>query len=180
MIFNGTPLLGAYVIEMSKIIDKRGYFARAWCQTELSQHGLKATIVQSNVGFSLRKGTLRGLHFQTDPYAEVKIVRCTRGAMFDVIVDLRCGSPTYRHWIGVELTEDNGKMLYVPEGFAQGYITLRDNTEMNYHTSNYYNEAAASGVRFSDPALQIDWPITPAVVSAQDLKWPLLDTRNGR
>jgi dTDP-4-dehydrorhamnose 3,5-epimerase len=177
VIFTETALSGAYIIEMKKIHDQRGYFARAWCDAEFKQHGLKTGIVQSNVGFSIKSGTLRGLHFQQAPHAEVKVVRCTRGAMFDVIVDLRRQSPSYKRWIGVELTEDNGKIVYVPEGFAQGYVTLRDKTEMNYHTTNYYNESAASGVRYDDPAFGIEWPVTPAVISAQDTNWPLLDER---
>jgi len=175
LIFTETALPGAYVIEPERINDNRGYFARVWCKRELQEHGLKSDMVQSNVGFSYQKGTLRGLHFQREPHAEVKVVRCTRGAIFDVIVDLRPGSSTRHHWFGVELSEENGRMLYVPEGFAQGYITLADKTEMNYHTSALYDAMAASGVRYSDSAIGIRWPFSPTVVSEQDRNWPLIE-----
>lgn len=172
MLFHETPLPGCYVIEPERMQDHRGFFTRVWCQKELEQRGLKAEVRQSNVGFSHRKGTLRGLHYQKSPRAEVKIVRCTRGAMFDVVVDLRPHSQTHKQWFGVELTEDNGKMIYVPEGFAQGYITLADDTEMNYHTSQFFDREAASGVRYDDPAFSIKWPIDISVISEQDTKWP--------
>lgn len=175
MIFKETTLPGAYVIEPEKIGDERGYFARIWCKRELQQHGLKGDLAQSNIGFSHRKGTLRGLHFQKSPYAEVKIVRCTRGSIFDVIVDLRPDSRTYKGWFGVELSDENSRMIYVPEGFAQGYMTLTDNTEMNYHTSEFYNAAAASGVRYNDIAIGIRWPLPPSVISQQDRNWPLIE-----
>lgn len=172
MLFSETPLSGCYVIEPERMQDHRGFFARAWCQKELEQRGLKAEVLQSNVGLSHRKGTLRGLHYQQAPHAEVKIVRCTRGAMFDVVVDLRPASPMHKQWFSVELTEDNGKMIYVSEGFAQGYMTLADNTEMNYHTSRLFNRESASGVRYDDPAFGIKWPIEASVISEQDAKWP--------
>ena len=172
MLFTATPLAGCYVIEPERMQDHRGYFARIWCQKELEQRGLKAEVLQSNVGFSQRKGTLRGLHYQQAPHAEVKIVRCTRGAMFDVVVDLRPQSPTHMQWFGVELTDDNEKMIYVPEGFAQGYMTLVDNTEMNYHTSKFFDRESASGVRYDDSAFGIKWPIEVSVISEQDAKWP--------
>ena len=172
MLFHETPLQGCYVIEPEPIRDHRGYFARVWCREELGQHGLTAEVMQSNIGFSVRKGTLRGLHFQTGSHAEVKIVRCTRGAMYDVVVDLRRGSPTYKRWFGVELTAENEKMIYVPEGFAQGYLTLTDNTEMNYHTSKLFHRESATGVRFDDPQFGIEWPIEIAVMSQQDRQWP--------
>jgi dTDP-4-dehydrorhamnose 3,5-epimerase len=174
VIFKETTLPGAYVIEPERINDQRGFFARVWCKNELQQHGLRTEVSQSNVGFSYRKGTLRGLHFQKFPHAESKIVRCTRGAIFDVIVDLRPESPTYMRWLGIELSDENHKMIYVPEGMAQGYITLFDNTEMNYHTSKFFNAESASGVRFDDPALAIKWPIAATVVSEQDRNWPLI------
>ncbi|MFY9727289.1 MAG: dTDP-4-dehydrorhamnose 3,5-epimerase [Bryobacteraceae bacterium] len=175
MIFQETALAGAYVIEPERIMDNRGFFARVWCKQEFSRQGLRSEVLQSNIGFSYRKGTLRGLHFQKPPYAEAKLVRCTRGAMFDVIVDLRAKSTTYRCWFGVELTDQNCKMIYVPQGFAQGYITLMDDTEMNYHTSEGFNPAAAFGVRFDDPAFGIQWPGVVTVISEQDRNWPLLD-----
>ena len=151
MIFQETTLPGACVIEPERIYDHRGFFARIWCQNELRQLGLKTELAQANIGFSSRKGTLRGLHFQEFPHAEVKIVRCTKGAIFDVIVDLRPESPSYQCWFGVELSEKNFKMIYVPEGFAQGYITLTNNTEIYYHTTEFYNPESASGVRYDDP-----------------------------
>ena len=172
MLFQASPLSGCYVIEPERIQDHRGFFTRVWCQKELEQHGLKAEVLQSNVGFSHRKGTLRGLHYQRASHAEVKIVRCTRGAMFDVVVDLRPVSPTHMQWFGVELTEENGKMIYVPEGFAQGYLTLADNTEMNYHTSKIFHRESATGVRYDDPEFGIKWPLEIAVISDQDAKWP--------
>jgi len=177
LIFKETTLPGAYILEPEKINDQRGYFTRLWCKRELQHHGLKSNLAQSNAGFSHRKGTLRGLHFQKAPHAEVKIVRCARGAMFDVIVDLRPESPTYKRWFGVELNEDNGRMLYVPEGFAQGYITLMDNTEMNYHTSEFYSSEAASGVRYDDPEFGIQWPLAATIISEQDRNWPLMEQR---
>lgn len=174
MIFKETTLPGAYVIESEKINDHRGCFARLWCKKEFQQHGLKSDLAQSNAGFNHRRGTLRGLHFQKAPHAEVKVVRCTRGAMFDVIVDLRPESSTYKHWFGAELNDENGKMIYVPEGFAQGYITLLDNTEMTYHTSEFYTAEAASGVRYDDPEFGIQWPLAATIISEQDRNWPLI------
>ena len=174
LIFKETTLPGAYIIDLERFNDDRGYFARAWCKNELLQHGLKAEVAQSNVGFSRRKGTLRGLHFQRAPHAEAKIVRCTRGAIFDVITDLRPDSPSYKRWYAVELSEENGRMIYVPEGFAQGYMTLMDDTEINYHTSEFFSPEAAFGVRYDDPALAIQWPLAATVVSEQDRNWPLL------
>lgn len=177
MIFHPTPLAGAYVIEPERKSDHRGFFARVWCRNELRAHGLKTELVQSNIGFSHRKGTLRGLHFQVAPHPEVKIVRCTRGAMYDVIVDLRPQSPTCRQWFGIELTEDNGKMLYVPEGFAQGYLTLQDSTEMNYHATEFFDPKSAMGFRYNDPAFGITWPMDATVISEQDKNWPDYSTR---
>src|SRR5215469_2161379 len=174
MIFEETPLRGAYVIEPERINDHRGFFARVWCKKELERRGLNSELSQSNIGFSHVKGTLRGLHFQKPPHAESKIVRCTRGSIFDVIVDLRPESPTYKRWFGIELSDENGKMLYVAEGMAQGYMTLQDNTEINYHTTEFFNAEAASGVRFDDPVLGIRWPMSATAVSEQDRSWPLL------
>jgi dTDP-4-dehydrorhamnose 3,5-epimerase len=177
MLFKEATLPGVYVVEPERINDQRGFFARIWCKSELQRHGLKSELAQSNVGFSYRKGTLRGLHFQRHPYAEVKIVRCTRGAIFDVVADVRPGSPSYKRWFGVELSDENGRMIYVPEGFAQGYITLKDNTEMMYHTSKLYQAEAACGVRYNDPAFNIQWPLVATVISEQDRNWPLVEER---
>ena len=178
MVFQETTLPGAYVIEPKRINDHRGFFARIWCKNELQQQGLKAELVQSNVGFSYHKGTLRGLHFQKSPHAEVKIVRCTKGAVYDVIVDLRPESSSYKSWFGVELSEENCRMIYVPEGFAQGYVTLADNTEIYYHTSEFYNPGSAFGVRYNDPEFGIMWPIDIAVISQQDKEWPDYSSRS--
>lgn len=178
MIFRETRLPGAYLIEPERITDHRGFFARIWCQDELRQRGLTSRLAQSNLGFSHRKGTLRGLHFQKPPNAEVKIVRCTKGSVFDVIIDLRPESPTYKHWLGAELSDENHVMLYVPEGCAQGYITLADNTEIYYHTSEFYHPESATGVRFDDPEFGIVWPIEVSVISQQDREWPEYSNSN--
>jgi dTDP-4-dehydrorhamnose 3,5-epimerase len=170
--FTETKLKGAFLIGLSKIEDERGFFARGWCREEFARHGLNPDVVQLNVGFSHKKGTLRGLHYQNPPQQEAKFVRCTRGAIFDVIVDLRPDSPTHRQWFGAELTPENGLMLYSPEGFAQGYQTLTDDTEMCYLTSGYYLPAAARGVRYNDPAFQISWPLPVAAISDADKNWP--------
>jgi dTDP-4-dehydrorhamnose 3,5-epimerase len=177
MIFKETILAGAFIIEPERHDDHRGFFARIWCKNELQQHGLKDNLAQANVGFSYRKGTLRGLHYQKVPHAEVKIVRCTRGAIFDVIVDLRPESLSYRQWFGAYLDEENRKMIYVPEGFAQGYITMADNTEMYYLTSEFYHPDSASGIRYDDPQFGIVWPTEVIVISDQDRHWP--DFYNG-
>lgn len=172
MLFTETPVAGAMIIEVRRIGDDRGYFGRLWCEREMAEQGLVSTIKQSNVGFSPRKGTLRGLHYQRAPHEEVKIVRCTRGRVFDVVVDLRPDSPSYMAWHGVELTPENGKMLYVPEGCATGYFTLEDDSEIYYNTSEFYAPDAATGVRWNDPAFGIEWPGEPVVMSDNDVSWP--------
>jgi len=178
MIFTEAPISGVYIIEPEKISDHRGFFARIWCREELRKMGLKDDLAQSNVGFSYQKGTLRGLHFQKAPHAEVKIVRCSKGAIFDVVVDLRPESPGYKNWFGLELNDENHKMIYVPEGCAQGYITLVDNTEMYYHTSEFYHPESATGVRFDDPEFGIEWPVEITDMSRQDREWPDYSGRN--
>jgi dTDP-4-dehydrorhamnose 3,5-epimerase len=172
MEFSETRLKGAYLVSLKKISDSRGYFARGFCQNEFAAHGLNPQMVQLNTASSRLKGTLRGLHFQVDPHAEAKFVRCTRGALYDVIVDLRPGSPTRGQWFGAELTHDNGVMLYLPEGFAHGYQTLVDDTDMYYMTSAFYAAASARGVRYDDPAFRIQWPLPVSVVSEADASWP--------
>ncbi len=172
MEFSETKLEGSYLISLTRISDARGYFARGWCKDEFAKHGLNPNMVQLNTAHSHKQGTLRGLHFQRAPHAEAKFVRCTRGALFDVMVDLRPDSPTHRNWYGAELTPENGRMLYVPEGFAHGYQTLVDDTEMYYMTTATYAAASAGGVRFDDPAFAIDWPLPIAVVSEADRGWP--------
>ena len=172
MIFTPTPLAGAYVIEPRKIEDDRGFFARILCENEFHCHDLKLDLPQTNMARTWRRGTLRGLHFQEPPHAEIKIVRCTRGAVYDVIVDLRPEAPTFKRWFGAELTHDNFKALYVPEGFAHGYLTLVDDSEIYYHTSEFYHPESATGVRYNDPEFDIMWPIEIAVISRQDAEWP--------
>jgi len=172
MIFTEAPIKGAYVIDVKRIEDERGFFGRLWCKKEFDQHGLVSTIAQSNIGVSRWKGTLRGLHYQKAPHEEVKIVRCPRGAIFDVIVDLRPDSSTYKRWFGLELNQENAKMLYVPRGCATGYLTLRDDTEIYYHATEYYHPQSATGVRYDDPAFGIQWPGEVNVISENDKHWP--------
>ncbi len=172
MIFEETKLKGAYILEIKKITDERGFFGRSWCANELSQYNLKTDIKQANVSLSEKKGTLRGMHFQLDPYQETKLIRCTRGAILDVIIDLRKSSPTYLQWIGVELTADNYKMLYVPEDFAHGFITLQDNSEVNYLVTQFYTPGAEAGIRWNDPLINIQWPFQPTVISQKDGSHP--------
>lgn len=173
--FTKTDVAGAAVVEPVLRHDNRGFFARGWCKDEFAGQGLHFVPVQANFGFSARKGTLRGMHYQVEPFLEAKLIYCTRGAIFDVVVDLRPESPSYRMWYGVELRADAHNMLYVPERCGHGYQTLEDDTEMLYLTSQYYTPAAAHGVRFDDPAFGIKWPLTPRAMSEQDLNWPLLN-----
>jgi dTDP-4-dehydrorhamnose 3,5-epimerase len=171
MIFTETELSGAMIIDIEPRRDDRGFFARAWCRQEFESNHLNPNIAQINVAFSHQQGTLRGMHYQCAPFAEVKLVYCTRGAIYDVIIDLRADSPTHKQWIGVELTQDNHRMLYAPEGFAHGYITLTDNAEVCYQTSQFYSREHATGVRYNDPAFAIAWPIQVNVMSGQDQSW---------
>jgi dTDP-4-dehydrorhamnose 3,5-epimerase len=174
MRFTQTGLIGSWVIDPDPREDDRGRFLRAWCVKEFAEHGLNFSPVQANMGFSVRKGTLRGMHFQEVPALEAKLVRCTRGAIFDVALDLRPDSPSYGTWFGAELSAENGRMLYVPEHCAHGYQTLEDRTEMYYMTSQIYTPSAVCGVRFDDPAFRIQWPMAATVVSEQDRNWPLV------
>jgi dTDP-4-dehydrorhamnose 3,5-epimerase len=172
--FSSTALSGVVVIDLEPIEDDRGFFARAWCQEEFSSAGLDAIFVQENVGFSVRAGTLRGLHFQRAPFEEAKLVRCTAGSAWDVVVDLRPASETYSRSVGVELSAERRNMVYVPEGCAHGYLTMTDGAEVRYLTSQPYAPDAATGVRFDDEALGIAWPRVVTVVSEQDRSWPPL------
>jgi dTDP-4-dehydrorhamnose 3,5-epimerase len=174
MHFKETAVTGAWLIDPSPRQDERGRFMRVWCAREFAEHGIRFAPVQANMGFSRRQGTIRGMHFQVAPALEAKLVRCTRGAMFDVALDLRPDSPSYGKWWGEELTAENGRMLFVPERCAHGYQSLEDNTEMHYLTSAFYAPASATGVRFDDPAFSIAWPLAPTVISEQDLGWPLV------
>jgi len=173
MLFTETDLQGAFVIDLEKVDDERGYFARAWCAREFGEHGLSTRIAQGNLSFNKHKATLRGMHYQVEPYAEVKLVRCVRGALLDVIIDLRPDAPTYKQWIGVELSAANGRMLYVPEGFAHGFQTLEDDTEAFYLVSEFYTPDAERGVRWDDPEFGIKWPHTNGLtISDKDASWP--------
>ncbi|NJN15544.1 MAG: dTDP-4-dehydrorhamnose 3,5-epimerase [Oscillochloris sp.] len=171
MIFSETELSGAYTIDIQKFEDDRGFFARTWCAKTFAEHGLKAEIAQANMSYNRLKGTLRGMHFQRPPHAEVKIIRCTRGAIYDVIIDLRPDSATYKRWIGVELTAENYRMLYVPEGFGHGFQTLADDTEVAYNVTAFYTPGAEGGVRYNDPAFGIAWPLPVTVISPKDTAW---------
>jgi dTDP-4-dehydrorhamnose 3,5-epimerase len=168
MIFRETALKGAYIVEPERVEDERGFFARTWCRRELEDHGLNPKLAQCSISFNRRRGTLRGMHFQMEPHAEAKLVRCTSGAIFDVIVDLRAQSQTYKRWAGFELTETNRTMLYIPEGFAHGFLTLADNVEVFYQISVSYSAAHARGVRWNDPAFAIEWPGEVVVISERD------------
>jgi dTDP-4-dehydrorhamnose 3,5-epimerase len=164
MIFRETPLKGAYIVELEPIRDERGFFARSFCIEEFTEHGLNPNLVQCSVSFNERKGTLRGMHYQVPPHEESKLVRCTRGAIFDVVVDLRPDSPTFKGSFGTELTAENHKSLYVPEGFAHGFQTLEDETEVLYKMSVLYRPESAQGVRYDDPAFGIEWPLPHSII----------------
>ncbi len=173
LIYNKTKLEKAYIIELEKIVDGRGYFSRAWCQKEFMEHGLNTKIVQINLSSNKLKGTIRGLHYQEAPYSEVKTVRCFKGSIYHVIIDLRPNSSTYLEWLGVNLTENNKKMLYVPEGCAHGYQSLEDNSVSFYSVSQYYSPESVRGIRWNDPLFDIKWPINNYLkISKQDQQWP--------
>lgn len=174
MKFTETKLAGAFIIDLEPRGDDRGFFARSFCAREFEAHGLKPVIAQANISFNYRKGTVRGLHFQFPPAAETKFVRCSRGAIVDVIVDLRPESPTYLEHVAVELTAENRRGLYVPERFAHGYQVLEDNTETTYQVGEFYTPAAESGLRFDDARLAIAWPLPAGDMSDKDRRWPLL------
>ena len=176
MKFQESPLAGAYTIEMDRLEDERGFFARSYSTEEFAARGLPAAMPQSSVSFNARRGTLRGLHYQAEPHAEDKLVRCTAGAIYDVIVDLRPDSPTVRRWFGVELSAANHRSLFVPKGLAHGFMTLRDDTEVLYMISVPYAPGFERGLRWNDPAIGISWPTVPSVVSARDAAYPLLGT----
>ncbi|MBF0154183.1 MAG: dTDP-4-dehydrorhamnose 3,5-epimerase [Magnetococcales bacterium] len=172
MLFQETALAGAWLIEPEPLHDQRGFFARAFCEKEFRTHGLNDHWVQHNISFNAAKGTLRGLHYQSSPHAEIKVVRCTAGAIYDVIVDLRPASPTYTRWIGVELSAVNRRALYVPAGFAHGFQTLLPETELFYLMSEFFHPECARGVVWNDPALGIDWPVGERILSERDRSYP--------
>jgi dTDP-4-dehydrorhamnose 3,5-epimerase len=170
--FAPTSLAGAFAVELERLEDERGFFARSFCQDEFRKHGLKPLIAQCNVSWNRTRGTLRGLHYQAPPHAEVKLVRCIRGALFDVAVDLRPDSPGFRRWVGVELTPDNGRALYIPRGFGHGFYTLADATEVEYQISAEYHPETARGARFDDPMLGVVWPAAPEMIAERDHAYP--------
>jgi dTDP-4-dehydrorhamnose 3,5-epimerase len=172
MIFTQTPLLGAYSIDVEKHADDRGFFGRSWCINEFNDNGLSTKMAQCNISLNYKKGTLRGMHFQTAPFMEAKLVRCTRGAMYDVIIDMRKESKTFLKWFGAELTSENYRMLYVPERFAHGFQTLEDNTEVFYQIAEVYSPTHARGVRWNDPAFGITWPLPVSTMSERDSTYP--------
>lgn len=173
MIFKETKLRGAYVIELEPLEDGRGFFARSFCQKEFEKHGLNPRIVQCNISFNKKKGTLRGMHYQIAPYQEAKLVHCLKGALYDVIIDLRPDSPTYCQWVAMELHAGSYKMLYIPEGFAHGFQTLEDDTIVFYQMSEFHQAEYARGVRWNDPLFEIKWPwVEKRVISEKDLSYP--------
>ena len=176
MIFEETDLPGAFILDMERREDDRGFFARAFCQNEFTDHGLKPVIAQANVAYNHRRGTLRGMHFQIPPAAETKLVRCTRGAILDIIVDLRPESPTWLRHTAVEHTADNHRALYVPERFAHGYQVLADETETSYQVGEFYRPPNERALRYDDPRLGLEWPLEVTVISGKDRDAPLLET----
>jgi dTDP-4-dehydrorhamnose 3,5-epimerase len=172
MIFTETPLRDAFWIDLEPVTDDRGFFARSYCEDEFKSRGLKPCGIQCSVSFNNRKGTVRGMHYQAAPKAEAKVVRCTRGAVYDVIVDLRPDSPTYRRWVATEMSADNRRAVYIPEGCAHGFQTLTDNTEVYYQMSEVYAPGFARGVRWDDPAFGIEWKLPLSVISERDAGYP--------
>lgn len=179
MIFTETKLRGAYIIEPELLEDERGFFARTWGREDFDARRLDSNLMQCNSSFNKQRGTLRGMHYQATPHEEVKLVRCTAGAIYDVIVDLREDSPTRSQWFGVELNASNRLMVYIPKGFAHGFQTLADETEVFYQVSEYYHPESARGVRWNDPAFGIDWPLTVTAISQRDREHPLLSNSTG-
>jgi dTDP-4-dehydrorhamnose 3,5-epimerase len=177
MIFTELPLTGALAVDLQELPDERGFFARSYCPEEFAAQGLGPELRQCSVSYNSRRGTLRGLHYQAAPHEEHKLVRCTAGAVFDVIVDIRKSSPTYRRWYGAELTMANRRALYIPPGFAHGFLSLTDGAEVYYMISAAYAPQFARGLRWSDPAFAIEWPLVPTVISARDAAYPLMDAQ---
>jgi len=175
LIFSETKLKGAFIIELEKLEDERGFFTRSWDQKKFKDLNLNANIVQCNISFNKKKGTLRGMHYQASPFEEAKLVRCTKGKIFDVIIDLRNDSSTFKKWIGIELSAENYKLLYVPEGFVHGFQTLEDNTEVFYQMSQYHMPEYSRGICWDDKSFEISWPIKPPVISKKDLSYAPFD-----
>ncbi len=172
MIFQPTKLAGVFEIRLERKSDERGFFARTWCKDEFAAHGLNANLVQSSISFNAKPGTLRGMHYQAAPFAETKVVRCTQGALYDVVVDLRPDSPTFKKWISAELTAENRDALYIPRGCAHGFLTLASDTEILYLMSQVYDAESSRGVRWNDPAFAIDWPVEVQVIAERDRTYP--------
>jgi dTDP-4-dehydrorhamnose 3,5-epimerase len=175
MIFTESPLPGAYLVDMHRLPDERGFFARSYCADEFAARGLGPELRQCSISYNARKGTLRGMHYQDAPHGEHKLVRCTSGAIFDVIVDIRPASSTHCRWFGAELTADNRRSLFIPPGFAHGFVTLTDDTEVYYMISVVHAPDFSRGLRWDDPAFAIDWPLPPTVISGRDAAYPLLE-----
>ena len=174
MKFIKTTLHGVYLIHLEPIEDERGFFARSWCQREFALRGLSTIVSQCNISFNRKCGTLRGMHYQASPYEEVKLVQCIRGSIFDVVIDLRLNSSTYQKWESVKLTATNKDMLYIPTGFAHGFQTLENNTEVFYQMSKFYCPDASRGIRWNDPKINIQWPLPNPILSDKDAQYPLL------
>jgi dTDP-4-dehydrorhamnose 3,5-epimerase len=172
MQFTETEIGGAFILDAEQIADERGFFARSWARDEFEAHGLNPHLAQCNLSYNHRKGTVRGMHWQAAPHAETKLVRCTQGGIYDVVVDLRADSPTYLRWIGAELTAENRRALYIPEGCGHGFQTLADATEVLYMITEYYTPAAARGMRWNDPAITVTWPLAVTVISERDAQYP--------
>lgn len=175
MIFTETRLPGAFLVEIKKIEDHRGFFGRAWCSKEFEQHGIIFNIAQINTSLTKKKGTIRGMHFQIAPFGEAKFIRCTRGRIYDVIIDLRPDSPTFMQWVGNELSEENHRMVYVPKYFAHGFVSLEDDSEVYYPVSEFYTPQAERGFRWNDPAFNIQWPIPIEIFTEKDVSHPDFD-----
>lgn len=171
MIFSETKLKGVFVIQLEKISDERGFFARSWDKNIFEQNGCNSKFVQCNISFNTKKGTIRGMHYQNEPRPEAKLVRCTKGKIFDVVIDLRENSKTKNQWFGLELSENNGKMIFIPEGFAHGFQTLEDDTEVFYQMSEFYFPELAKGKRWNDDTFKISWPISDPIISQKDKEW---------
>ena len=172
MIFVPTPLPGAYLVDLDRRTDDRGFFARTWCRREFAEMGLNSELAQCNVSYNRQRGTLRGMHWQAAPHAEAKLVRCTRGVIWDAIIDLRADSPNYLQHFGVELTAASGRALYVPEGMAHGFVTLENDCEVSYQMSEFYEPAASRGIRWNDPAFAIEWPLSEPILHPRDASYP--------
>ncbi|MDD5428967.1 MAG: dTDP-4-dehydrorhamnose 3,5-epimerase [Candidatus Omnitrophica bacterium] len=172
MKFTKTPIEKVYLLEIEKIEDERGFFARSWCAEEFEKRGLNGKIAQCSISFNKKKGTLRGMHYQVPPHEEAKIIRCTMGAIYDVIIDIRPDSPTFRKWYAAELSADNRRMIYAPEGVAHGYVTLKDDCEIFYQISELYHPECAKGVRWDDPAFGVKWPSGKKIINDRDAGYP--------